>query len=286
MSKTLKLIKVLERSEKPSPEDQEVLLRVAERNKVLLGFLRSADVNNDARILEENRYRRYVSNVAEVADALRGLNYAFHKFRKPVHHVSVDIDVLIDQRDLVRAVKKLISRGYRVKLLEKYTATLVKNSVIVDLYVHPAFAWVIYLDGSKLLNCCIEEFDFEGYLVRGLTKEAEAVVSAAHAIYKEHMYLLIDYFTTKNWLSPKALRLSSELGVEDSVKISWLLNKLVDEGIIELPHKISLALISKLYQSKFMRDPWFRATSPNLIKYLLSERAGEVLRWRLTRETY
>lgn len=48
------------------------------------------------------------------------------------------------------------------------------------------------MDGEKLLKDYSEEFELESVYVRGLTREAEFAISAAHAIYKEHMVLLID----------------------------------------------------------------------------------------------
>jgi|GEM_PF-3805211 len=33
-----------------------------------------------------------------VVEALRGINYALYKFRRPVKHVSVDLDILIERQ--------------------------------------------------------------------------------------------------------------------------------------------------------------------------------------------
>ncbi|MEM2007118.1 MAG: hypothetical protein QXG17_07925 [Sulfolobales archaeon] len=41
---------------------------------------------------------------------------------------------------------------------------------------------------------------------RALTKEAEAVATVAHAIYKEHVYLLADCYVTRQWLNRRALK--------------------------------------------------------------------------------
>jgi len=286
VSKTLKLIRIINGLAKPLPDEVEELTEIASLNKVLLGFLRAANISGATRDLEEVKYRRYVGSVLEVAESLKDSNYALYKFRKPIEHVSVDVDVLIDYRDLSRAVRKLASRGFRVSAFEKYTATLVRNTTIVDLYTHPSFAWIVYVDGSKLLDCCVEEFDFEGHVVRGLTQEAEAVVSIAHAIYKEHLYLLIDYFTSREWLSKRALRLSVELNIENGVKVATQLNKLIEGGLVELPYKLPLTLVIKTYLSKFAEDPKFRATTLNILKYISTKRVGGSIKWRSTRKTY
>ncbi|WP_252901735.1 hypothetical protein [Vulcanisaeta sp. JCM 14467] len=56
----------------------------------------------------------YVTNAIDVARALSGLDYAFFKFRRPVDHVSVDLDILINSRDVSAAVTRLRSLGFSV----------------------------------------------------------------------------------------------------------------------------------------------------------------------------
>ncbi|WP_434730824.1 hypothetical protein WLZ34_03985 [Thermogladius sp. KZ2Tp1] len=285
-SRTLRLVRALEGLEKPGEGELGELVEAAGLNKVLLGFLRSAGVEGEASRREEERYKRFSSVVGEVAGALRGLDYALHKFRKPVEHVSVDVDVLVDARQLPEAVKRLASRGFGVEVWEKYTVTMTRGRAIVDLYTHPSFAWVVYLDGEELLECCTEEFEWEGLELRGLTKEAEVVVTAAHAVYKEHVYLLADYFTVKKWLNKRALDLAGELGVEDSLRASTRLNELVDSGLVELPSRIPVSYLAGAYARKLFRDSVFRSTLVNALEYMLTERAGRSVKWRLTRASY
>ncbi len=285
-ARTLELIGVLRGSRRPGAGELEALVELASANKVLLGLLRRAGVGGRLRALEEARYRRFAKGVAEVARALSGLDYALYKFRKPVEHVSVDVDVLVGAGDVGEAARRLVSRGFRVEVVERYTVTLRRGSAIVDLYTHPSFAWVIYLDGSELMRCCAEEFDFEGASVRGLTREAEAVVSAAHAVYKEHVYLLLDYFTVGEWLTRRALRLSEELGVADAVRVCRALNDLVDRGLAELPYRLPAGLLAEVYLRKLAGHPHFRGTLLNALRYLATRRVGRAVRWRLTRKTY
>jgi len=79
-----------------SCEDLPGILHVSSLNKVLLGVLRGLGYEGGLRRREEWRYRRFMSGLKEVVGVLRGLDYALFKFRKPVLHVSVDIDVLIN----------------------------------------------------------------------------------------------------------------------------------------------------------------------------------------------
>jgi len=69
--------------------------------KLYLAYLRVVKGVLEGELLcEEARYKWFMENTIEVISALKGLNYALYKFRKPVEHVSVDLDVLIDRRDV------------------------------------------------------------------------------------------------------------------------------------------------------------------------------------------
>ena len=149
-TETLKLLKTLLGSYKPSAEEIHKLAEVAKLNKLLLAYLRRVgDSLRSELIREEARYRWFMRNAAEVVDALSraGVEYALHKFRRPLDHVSVDLDVLVRVGDAPRAVKALVRRGFEVAVSEPYTVTLVRRGFIVDLYANPSFAWVVYMDG-------------------------------------------------------------------------------------------------------------------------------------------
>ncbi|MDW8034524.1 MAG: hypothetical protein RMI79_06315 [Nitrososphaerota archaeon] len=70
-----------------------------------------------------------------------------------------------------------------------------------------------------------------GAEAKALTKEAEAVTTAAHAIYKEHMYLLTDYYVAKQWINSKTLKLAQELNAEEAIKTSLTINKKIEIGL-------------------------------------------------------
>ncbi|MEM2687634.1 MAG: hypothetical protein QW796_04725 [Thermoproteota archaeon] len=267
----------------------EELAELAGLNKVLLGFLRRIGYEGPLRILEEGRYRRYMGEIARVSEVIDGLNYALFKFRKPIEHVSVDIDILIHSKHLWRAVEKLRETGFKVEVLEPYTVTMVRGGAIVDLYTHPSFAWTVYLDGERLLeeaetiNIEVEARNTEA---KALTQEAEAIATTAHAIYKEHMYLLSDYYITKQWLDRKALKLAEELNAEEAVQISLELDNQIERGLTETPIKLSPAQIAKIITAKFMKDPNFRTTSMNTIKLAAKKRAVQQLISRIKRKSY
>jgi len=66
--------------------------------KLYLAYLRAVRGVIEGELLcEEARYKWFMENTIEVISTLKGLNYTLYKFRKPVEHVSVDLDVLIDR---------------------------------------------------------------------------------------------------------------------------------------------------------------------------------------------
>lgn len=134
-----------------------------------------------------------------------------------MEHVSVDIDVLVRRKHIYRAVERLRNRSFKLGVSEPYTVTMTRGRAIVDLYTRPSFAWMVYLDGEQLLEevktAMVERLDVE---IRMLTKEAEAVVTAVHSVYKEHIYLLADHYVTKQWLTSKAINLARELCIEEA----------------------------------------------------------------------
>lgn len=284
-TRTLNLLKSIDLG-RVVGESLEELVELASLNKVLLGFMRRIGYNGSLRLHEEERYEKYLDSIARVLRVIGDLNYALFKFRKPIEHVSVDIDVLIHYRDLRRAVERLSKAGFKVEVLEPYTITMINGNIIVDLYTHPSFAWIIYIDGERLLRE-VETIEISNRVeARVLTREAEAIVTAAHAIYKEHIYLLTDYYVIKHWTNNKTLSLARELKVEDAIRIAISLNKQIEEGSIEAPIKLKLPQTLKLLAGKFVRDPQFRASSINILKLIQKKRTIQQLVHRIKRKAY
>jgi hypothetical protein len=55
---------------------------------------------------------------------------------------------------------------------------------------------------------CLNIKEFNGVEVVSLESYAEALVSAAHAVYKERIYTLNDYFTVKEWTTEETFKLA------------------------------------------------------------------------------
>ncbi len=284
---SLKVMGVIDGTYKPSTDEIPILTEVAKLNKLYLAFIRHvSEIPRHERLLEESRFRLFMKHVTDVVKVLKGLRYALFKFRKPIDYVPSDLDILIHGNDVSEAVKRLMSIGFSIDVIEPYTVTLKKKNFIVDLYIHPSIAWVVYMDGQKLLEDYSEDVEVNDVLARCLTKDAEVVVSIAHAIYKEHLVLLLDYLTIRKWFSRRVLEIAIEFNVEEALEIALSVCRAVEEGIIEVPYKVPLPYITKLYVSKVIKDPWFRGTSVNILKYLARERSGRITLWRLKRRSY
>jgi hypothetical protein len=289
-TETLKLLKTLLGLYKPKGEEVYRLAEVANLNKLLLAYLRRVwDALRDQLIREEARYRRFMKNTAEVIEVLEGVGatYALYKFRRPFDHVSVDLDILVRVEDVPKAVKALASRGFKVVVWEPYTVTLARNGFIVDLYTNPSFAWVVYMDGGKLLRCCVEEIEVNGLRARALSREAEVVVTAAHAIYKEHMVLLMDCLVTWAWTNRGARNLANELGADEALEALYNICRAIGAGHAKAPYRLGLGMVAKVLTKKLVEDPVFRATAINTLRYAFGRRdIGTRMLSRFLRKSY
>jgi hypothetical protein len=216
---------------------------------------------------------------------LREYNHAFFKLIKPVSYVPADVDLLIDEGQAEKAAHEIMRLGYTVAVKDPYCITLTKGDSIIDLYIHPSLAGATIIDGQRLLEhkCPME---FNGAEITSLERYAEALIAASHAIYKERIYTLNDYFTVDRWTSRKTIKLAQELRCEEALKISINLNRKIRLSILETPYKIPLPTWLAILTRKLRRDSLTRATSINMLKTLTNKRAGKLLTSRLTRETY
>jgi hypothetical protein len=288
-TETLKLLRTLQGLYKPGSEEVYKLAGIAKLNKLYLAYLRRVGgVLRDELTREEARYRWFMRNMAEVVVVLEsvGATYALYKFRRPFEHVSVDLDILIRVGDVLRAVRALVSRGFRVVVWEPYTVTLARCGFIVDLYTHPSFAWVVYMDSGRLLDCCVEEVNVGGLGVKALSREAEVAVAAAHAVYKEHLVLLMDCLIAWSWMNRGVWSLAVERGVEEALEALLEVCSLVKAGLVETPYRLKSHVLLKAYTRKALHDSLFRSTLLNIPRYLARRDLGPKISTRLTRRSY
>ncbi len=263
----------------------EECINVASKNKVLLHFLRVADIRSETRFREEAKYKRFLEYLRIVAEALDGLSYVFIKLRKPVVYVPSDIDVLIDRRHVVEAIARLVKKGFNVVVAEPYCVTMVRGDCIVDLYIYPTMGGVIYLDSEELFRH-VERSLFNDIEVPVLRTYTEALMAIAHAVYKERIYTLNDYVTVKLWFSEKTLELAKKLRCLDAVSKALAIHRLVEEQSVVLPYRIPFAEWIDILRSKIVYDRLSRVTLLNIFKTLGDRRFGKLIVSKLTRETY
>lgn len=265
--------------------DKDSLIDKASKNKVLLHVLRVLDIQGPLRESQERGMRRKLNVIQALSRLLKNHNYAFFKLVKPVSYVPADIDLLVDVSQARKVVKEIIGLGYRIEVKDPYCITLTRGASIVDVYIHPSLGGVIFIDGKKLLEH-VDIKEFNGVEIRALEGYAEALVAASHAIYKERIYTLNDFFTVEKWVSKKTIKLAQELECESALNAAINLNRKIRLGLIETPYKIPLPLWLAILMQKFQTDDITRATSPNILKTLTNKRIGKQLISKLTRETY
>jgi hypothetical protein len=288
-TETLKLLRTLQGLYKPSGEEVYRLAEAARLNKLYLAYLRRVGGSLGSELIcEEAKYRWFMRNAIEVVKALEnvGATYALYKFRRPFEHVSVDLDILVGVDDIPKAVKALIHRGFKVVVSEPHTITLARDGFIVDLYTNPSFMWVVYMDGNKLIREHAEDIELNGITARALSREAEVVVAAAHAAYKEHIVLLIDCLVAWSWMNKRAWDIAVEHGVEEALEALLEACSLVRRGLVEAPYRLKSHVLFKAYTHKALHDPVFRSTLLNILRYLARRDLGLRISARLTRRSY
>lgn len=268
--------------------DEESLKKcvdVASKNKVLLHFLTAMDVQGEVRVRREAKYKSFLEDLHTLVKAFKGLDYVFIKLRKPIRYVPADVDVLLDRSVVRRACKSLKALGFRVEVVEPYTLTLTRGSVVVDLYAHLTLANMVYVDGSRLLERK-ELVSFEGIEIPVLETCTETLLTIAHAVYKERIYTLNDYVTVNEWFTEETLKLAREYKCLDAVREAVTIHSLVEEGKRTLPYKIPLAKWILLLKRKVYVDELARTTLLKTVRTTWDKRFGYMVKSKLFRETY
>jgi hypothetical protein len=112
-------------------------------------------------------------------------------------------------------------------------------------------------------------------------------VAAAHAVYKEHIVLLMDCLVAWSWLGGEAWSVAAECGVEAALVELLGACRLVAGGFVEAPFRLWPGALLRVYAGKVVRDPVFRATLPNALKYIAARRdIGKRIVSRVTRRSY
>jgi hypothetical protein len=263
----------------------DLLLIHAGKNKILLHLLRALNIQGSMREQQESGIRKVIEVVHTLSKLLKNYNYAFFKLIKPISYVPADVDILVDESQAEKATHEIMRLGYTIAVKDPYCITLTKGDSIIDLYVHPSLGGMILLNGQKLLeHPCITEFN--GTEVRSLKSYAEALVAASHAIYKERIYTLNDYFTVKEWASTNSFKMAEGLSCKPALKLALTLNEKIEKGLIETPYKIPTPHWIALLLQKVCNDKLARASATNIIKVLTKHNLSRAMMAKFMRESY
>jgi hypothetical protein len=111
-------------------------------------------------------------------------------------------------------------------------------------------------------------------------------VSATHAVYKEHVVLLLDCITAWTWTNKRTWGIALELKARRALEELLRACSMIWEGRVEAPYKLKPYVILGAYTGKLIEDPVFRATVPNMLRYIITRRAGAQILARLRRRSY
>jgi len=270
--------------DEPIDLDPEVI-ELARLNKVLLHILRASNYDGELRSSQEDGLRRVVNVVAEVEDALGGIEHAFIKLVKPVTYVPADVDVLVRRDQVLLAASRLVRLGYRVLLYEPYTITLVKNGINVDLYVHPSAANLVYARGEEFLKSRVKA-KYNGVDVLSIDRDHEVVLTVLHAVYKEGIVTLNDVATVIKWLSDETVKLCLRLRCMQALEFVLTVALLSIMGSATLPYKLPIGYWSSKLISRVLSNI---AYTPSILQGI--KRIGDVrflgqLALKITRVSY
>jgi hypothetical protein len=262
----------------------KTLIKHASQNKVLLELLRRLNIDNELRRKQEEARTRIINEANRIANVLEGLDYAFFKLAKPVAYVPADIDILIDSDHVWCALEKLAKLGYRIVVKEPYTITL-KGTVLVDLYTYLSVANMVYLDSQKLLDR-IGIIEMDGVPLPTLEKPIEALVTAAHAVYKEGIFTLNDHITITGWITQKTLAVAKQLHAQYAITLAMSLAAQVEKRELEIPYKLPAPYHIYILLLKAINDSQFRVTLPKILAKLEDKRTLKLIKVRVKRKTY
>jgi hypothetical protein len=280
--KTLRLIEAL----RLGVDDASVndLLTCAMHNKMLLELLRKANILGPKRDSEEAKYLETVRFVANFGEILKDFDYSLIKFLKAVAYVPSDIDLLLPVKDVPK-VKRILERYGFAQIAKEPFCVSFKGPISVDVYIHPCVANLIYLDGSQLLEHTMN-VKIDGVTVKTLSTDAEAVIVAAHAVYKEHLITLNDCLTVKKWLREDVIRLAVETRTDFALQKLIATFERVVKGQLELPLRLGPASIMGLIGSKVIRDSFTRSSINQVIMNLGDSHLPGEISTRIRRITY
>lgn len=123
--------------------------------------------------------------------------YVIIKTLKPFSYAGSDVDVLISSPiAFSAAVKALRKHNFLLLGHDLFSATLFRQDfrANVDLQLEISVSGLPYLN-KQVISANLSTCTIDGFTVNTLPDFSEAVLTACHAFYKEHMYTLADFYS-------------------------------------------------------------------------------------------
>jgi hypothetical protein len=284
MTITQTLMSSLAGDTSPTIADSPLLRGHAKKNKVLLQYLRATAIEDELRQTQEQGLKKIYAALIELTSQISHLDYAVIKFFKPIAYLPSDIDLLLKKDHLPNLSRILHRLGYRQTVYEPNCVTF-EGKAVVDVYLNPDAFNVPYLDGALLLNYTSNR-KIGDVVIKKLQNAAEVVLVASHAVYKEQIVTLNDYFFVKRSLSRQSFQIAKKCSVYGALIYVLEVFRAAEMGKVNLPLKIPLNHTSKLFFSKIIEDPFSRRSVPWVCFKLFDRRVPQLMFCRIHRQTY
>ncbi len=206
-------------------------LRNASLNKVDLLYLESLGKLgkisvNDVELLrlrtKQEKIRQLVCFLANLFNG-KCISYSVMKTLRPFAYAGSDVDVLLKEpNDFTNAVKVLQNRGFLLSESQnRFTATLAQHDsdIYVDLQLEATVSSLPYMNKHVLFQN-VKNVQIDGVTVKTLNAPAELIIVASHALYKEHMYTLADFYSSVLTLTHDNVKATCDLAEKTMSKLA------------------------------------------------------------------
>jgi hypothetical protein len=250
----------------------------------------------------------------------KNVAYAFMKTLRPFPYSGADVDVIVESREgFSTAEKALREQGFQLLGHDLYSATLFRGDfgLNVDLQLELSVSGLPYVRKDLLLSHKLD-YEVNGTSVKTLNPASEIVVAACHAFYKEHMYMLSDFYTTALHLkadnSQELCRLAEEANCVGAVTSlfkwmqrvanqvcnvkmqnvalaleglkAWSGGSILDKKGLDFPFKFPLSFIALSLTHKMLIDECARSSLPRAVYSSFSTTQLRALISHFGRESY
>ena len=243
------------------------------------------------------------------------------KTLRPFAYAGADVDIIISNpNDFSKAVRELRKQNFTLAgPPDSFTTTLVRQDfeVNADLQLEVTVSSLPYVNKQILLQNVVDR-KINGHTIKTLDAEAEVIVTACHALYKEHMYTLADFYNVALYVKPENVGALCELAkmTQSTAAVSALLMwtqeitraafgvtlpgvdavlvaigshtipNILNCGETQSPRKFSLPLVFLSLADKIYKDSYTRSSLANALYESLSQKQIVALIHHFSRESY